>query len=78
MKAREKADVIFLQALGNRIATIRKEKHLTQIELGLRCDLDRSNMRRLERGDTNPTALTLHKIAQGLAIPIKELMDFSL
>jgi len=76
MKAREKADDIFLQALGNRIASIRKEKHITQVELSYRCDIEKSNMRRIEAGNTNPTALMLRKIAVGLDMSLSELLDF--
>jgi transcriptional regulator with XRE-family HTH domain len=75
MKAREKADVIFLQTLGNRIATIRKAKHMTQVELSYRCDIEKSNMRRIEAGNTNPTILTLKKIATVLDISFMELLD---
>jgi transcriptional regulator with XRE-family HTH domain len=76
MKVREKADDIFLQTLGNRIATIRKEKHITQVELSYRCDIEKTNMRRIEAGNTNPTVLMLKKIAAGLELPLTELLDF--
>lgn len=77
MKVREKADDIFLQTLGNRISTIRKEKHITQVELSYRCDIEKTNMRRIEAGNTNPTILMLKKIAAGLEISVKELLDFN-
>ncbi len=77
MKVREKADDIFLQALGNRIAAIRKEKDITQVELSYRCEIERPNMRRIEAGNTNPTILTLKKVATALEISLKELVDFS-
>jgi transcriptional regulator with XRE-family HTH domain len=77
MKVREKADDIFLQTLGNRIASIRKEKHITQVELSYRCDIEKTNMRRIEAGNTNPTILMLKKIAAGLGISLKELLDFN-
>jgi transcriptional regulator with XRE-family HTH domain len=77
MKAREKADDIFLQALGNRIAKRRKEKQITQIELGYRCDIEKTNMRRIEAGNTNPTVLMLKKVAAGLGISLTELLDFT-
>ncbi|MCR8559278.1 helix-turn-helix domain-containing protein [Mucilaginibacter sp. BJC16-A38] len=77
MKVREKADDMFLQALGNRIASIRKEKHITQVELSYRCDIEKTNMRRIEAGNTNPTVLMLKKIALGLGISLAELLDFT-
>jgi transcriptional regulator with XRE-family HTH domain len=76
MKVREKDDDIFLKTLGNRIATIRKEKHITQTELSYRCDIEKPNMRRIEAGNTNITILMLKKICAGLEITLNELLDF--
>jgi transcriptional regulator with XRE-family HTH domain len=76
MKVRDKADEIFLQSLGNRIVTIRKGKGMTQRELSYRCDIENSNMRRIEAGNTNITVLMLKKIAAGLETNVRELMDF--
>ena len=75
MKAREKADEIFLQALGSRIAALRRERQITQAELGYRCDVEKTNMSRIEAGNTNPTALMLRKIAAGLGVSLAELLD---
>ena len=75
MKVREKADEIFLQNLGSRIASMRKERHITQVELSYRCDIEKANMRRIEAGNTNPTALMLKKIAVGLGVSLSELLD---
>src|ERR1700744_5652933 len=77
MKARDKADDIFLQALGNRIATLRKGKHIKQVDLGYRCDIEKSNMRRIESGNTNPSILLLRKIAVALEVSVTELLDFT-
>ena len=67
---------LFLIKLGENISKIRKEKGITQIELGHRCDFDRSNMRRIESGRTNPTILTLKKISEGLEVSLEELIIF--
>ena len=71
----DKADKQFLKELGERIAKIRKEKGITQVELGDRCDIEKPNMRRIEAGGTNPTILTLKKISLGLDIDLNELLD---
>ena len=73
-KKEEKENELFLISLGEKIAKIRKEKNLTQVELGYRCDFDKSNMRRIEIGGTNPTILTLRKISKALDIDISELI----
>jgi transcriptional regulator with XRE-family HTH domain len=67
-------DDVFLKALGRRISDIRKEKGLTQVELGDLIDMEKPNMNRLERGGTNPTVLTLKKICTALDITLGHLL----
>lgn len=69
-----KEDDVFLKALGKRIRDIRKEKGLTQVELGDLIDMEKPNMNRLERGGTNPTVLTLKKICTALDITLSGLL----
>ena len=69
-----KEDDVFLKALGRRISDIRKEKGLTQVELGDLIDMEKPNMNRLERGGTNPTVLTLKKICTALDITLGHLL----
>lgn len=69
-----KEDDVFLKALGRRISDIRKEKGLTQVELGDLIDMEKPNMNRLERGGTNPTVLTLKKICTALGITLDYLL----
>ena len=75
MKVRDKADGDFLKRLGRRITAIRKEKNVTQVELGYRCDIEKSNMSRIEAGNTNVTVLMLSRICAALEVPLKELFD---
>lgn len=37
------------------------KKGIRQVELGLRCDIEKPNMNRIEKDNTNPTILTLKK-----------------
>jgi len=74
MRKRAKEDDLFLKKLGKRIATTRKAQAITQVELGDRCDIEKPNMARLEAGGTNPTVLTLKKIAKALNISLAELL----
>ncbi|HLM84763.1 MAG TPA: helix-turn-helix transcriptional regulator [Solirubrobacteraceae bacterium] len=48
---------------------------LTQDELSDRCDLDRSEISLLERGQRFPQLDTLVKLARALEIPPGELLD---
>ena len=69
-------DKTFLKKLGLTIQRIRKEKAITQVELGDSCDSEKSSINRIESGRTNPTILTLRKIAVGLNITVDELLKF--
>ena len=68
-------DLEFLVQLGLRIQQIRHSKGITQIELSYRCEMERSNMRRIEAGGTNPTILTLRKIASALGVEIEDILQ---
>lgn len=63
-----------LKRLGNRIRMIRLQYGLTQVELAKRCQFDRNYIGMLERGERNPTYLTLHKIAEHLEMDIADLI----
>lgn len=66
----------FQIAIGKRIKELRESKKISQVELAALCNFEKSNMSRLEAGNTNPTAYTLHIIAQKLEIETKELLKF--
>ena len=44
-------------------------------KLAAECDFEKSNMARIEKGNTNPTYKTLYKIAKALSISITELVN---
>lgn len=66
-------DKDLLLKLGNRIRDIRTERNLTQYELADKCEMNRNYIGMLERGERNPTYLTLLKIAEGCGVNICEL-----
>lgn len=61
--------------LGQKIKQLRSELKLTQEELAFKVGVDRSYMGFVERGEKNPTLMTMMKIAVALKIPMKELFD---
>jgi transcriptional regulator with XRE-family HTH domain len=67
---------IFLLMLGKNIARIRKEKGISQVQMANEMEMDRSNLRRIEAGRTNPTTITLHRISKVLAVSLEQLFDF--
>ncbi len=48
---------------------------MTLAQLAALCDFEKSNMARIEKGNTNPTYKTLYKISKALSISIKDLVN---
>ena len=69
----EKDKDIKLVQLGQRIRDIRVQKGMTQSELAERSGMASNYIAMLERGERNPTYLTLLKIAEGCGVDICEL-----
>ena len=71
---REKKDTVFLKKLGTRIKQIRLEKGIKQKDLGYSLDIEKSNMSRIESGNTNPTIIMVKKISEELGVSLNELL----
>ena len=63
-----------LTKLGLIIKAKRESKGLTQIELAERSGVDRNYIGMLERGERNPSYLSLLKIAKGLNTQVFQLI----
>lgn len=63
----------YLVRFGKRMKELRKQKGLSQEELSLLCELDRSYIGGVERGERNISLINIHKIAIALNISAKEL-----
>lgn len=64
------------QKVGKRIAEIRIEKNISQQDLASKCNFEKSNMSRLEKGNSNATLSTLEKVCEALQIDLIELFKF--
>ena len=60
-------------SVGENIKRIRKEKGLTQKQLGELCGLADSAIRRYENGGANPKIETKKKIANALGVSVEEI-----
>lgn len=60
--------------ISKRIRELRKSKKLTIQELAYRCDIERSNMSRIEAGRTNLTVKTLCTICNALNVKLKDVV----
>jgi transcriptional regulator with XRE-family HTH domain len=58
---------------GDRVRELRKQEGLSQESLALACDLDRSYIGGVERGERNISLVNIYKIAQALGVNAKEL-----
>jgi len=62
------------QVLADNICAYRKIQHLSQEALADLCDLHRTYIGAIERGERNVTLSTLEVIAQALGISVPELL----
>lgn len=60
---------------GARIRELRKQKGLSQETLALVCELDRTYIGGVERGERNISLVNIHKIATALDVPVMDLFD---
>ena len=67
----EKQELI---ALGTLIREKREAQELTQHELAERANVDRNYIGMVERGERNPSYLSLIKIAAGLGMPVYKML----
>lgn len=63
--------------IGERIRKLRKERGLSQEELGWKSNLHYTHIGSIERGEKNWSIDTLVKVAKGLNVGINDLFDFS-
>ena len=68
-------DARIQKRFGERVRQLRKEKGLSQEALALACDLDRSYIGGVERGERNISLVNIHKIASALSVNARELFN---
>ncbi len=64
----------FYKRIGEQIITARKKRKISQEQLALLSDVDRTYMARIEEGKANPSIKILHKISKTLRTPIHEIL----
>jgi transcriptional regulator with XRE-family HTH domain len=63
-----------LLKFGKRLKELRERKHLSQQELANLCDIEHSQISRIELGKINTTISTLFLIADKLNVEVAELV----
>ena len=59
---------------GQLVRKYRKEKNMSQEQLALLCNMDRSYLGRIERGEVNPTLEKVYELAKVLNISAQSLL----
>ena len=67
-------DKKFLRELGERVRERRAARGLTQEQLGEKCDLHRTFIGSVERGERNLSILNLRLLAKVLRVEIADLL----
>ena len=68
-------DKRFLREIGLRIRALRKEKGWTQQQFADHCDLHRTYVAGVERGERNVTVISLRALADVLRVDIAQLFS---
>src|SRR5881409_3333793 len=63
--------------IGSRVRALRTALGMTLDALAAKCDVSRSMLSLVERGESSPTAVVLEKIASGLSVSLATLFEDS-
>jgi len=63
---------------GQLVRKYRKGKNMSQEQLALFCNMDRSYLRRIERGEVNPTLEKIYELAKALDVTAKDLLPYQI
>jgi transcriptional regulator with XRE-family HTH domain len=74
--AKKQNKIDFQIEFGKQIEKLRTEQKLSYRQLAQRCDVDFSNISKIEKGEINIQLSTVLELAKGLSITLKELFDF--
>jgi len=64
------------QQFGANLQKVRMEKGLSLRALAANCNLDDSNISKIEQGKFDIQLSTLYELAKGLGVEAKKLLDF--
>lgn len=59
---------------GHLVRKYRKGRNMSQEQLALLCNMDRSYLGRIERGEVNPTLEKIYKLAKELEVVPQQLL----
>ncbi len=68
----------FRVLFGKNLKMIREAKNLSFRKLAQQCDIDHSNLNKIEKGKINISLSTILELSKGLEVHPKELFNFKL
>jgi transcriptional regulator with XRE-family HTH domain len=71
-------DKKLLQKIGERIRILRLKAGFSQEKLSFECDLDRTYIGSVERGERNISIINLSKLAKALHISVSNLLEIEI
>ena len=66
----------YIDAFGNHVRALRKEKKLSMEKMALLAGIEYSQISDIELGKINTTISTIYLLAKALEMPTKDLFDF--
>ena len=66
----------FQKKFGENLKKLREKKKLSLREVAYNCELDDSNISKIEHGKSNITLKTVIELSKGLEVSLKSLFDF--
>ncbi|AWH85398.1 XRE family transcriptional regulator [Flavobacterium album] len=70
-----KNEKAYLESIGIRIRDLRIKANLSQEKLAFACDLDRTYIGSVERGERNISVINLKKVSTALKITVSNLLN---
>ena len=70
----KRRDTQIQQRFGERVRKLRRQKGLSQEALAFACDLDRTYIGGVERGERNISLINIYRIALALDVKAKDLL----
>lgn len=67
----------YLKAFGENLRKVRKEKHMTMMQLAYEADVEYSQIAKIERGLINTTISTVQALAEALNVSSADLFQFN-
>jgi transcriptional regulator with XRE-family HTH domain len=68
----------FLYLFGKRLESLRTDQKLSFRQLAQNCNVDHSDISKIEKGEKNIQLTTILELAKGLGLHPKELFDFEI